>query len=198
MAQHEIWLIRHGETEWSASGRHTGRTDIPLTATGRRQAAALGRHLGGRPFALALTSPLGRARETCRLAGYGDVAQVTDDLLEWDYGRWEGRTTKEIRVEVPGWSIWTSDVPGGETVEQVGARARRVIEGAVAAGGDTALFAHGHVLRILAARWLGLPPAAGRLLALGTAAVSILGYEHETRVIRVWNRDWHLVYQEAP
>jgi probable phosphoglycerate mutase len=194
---HDIWLIRHGETEWSASGQHTGRTDIPLTETGRRQAAALGRHLAGRPFSLVLASPLGRARETCRLAGYGDAVQVTDDLLEWDYGPWEGRTTREIRVERPGWLIWTADMTGGETVEQVGERVRRVIGRAAGAGGDVALFAHGHVLRILAACWIGLPPAAGRLLALGTAAVSVLSHEHESRVIREWNRDWHRVYQEA-
>ena len=194
----EIWLIRHGETEWSRTGRHTGRTDLPLTPLGERQAAALGRHLDGRPFALVLTSPLGRARETCRLAGYGEVAELTEDLLEWDYGDYEGRTTAEIRAEVPGWSIWTGDVPRGESVEQVGIRARRVIARAGAAAGDVALFAHGHVLRILTACWLGLPPANGRLFALGTAAVSVLGCERESRVISVWNQDWHLVRQEHP
>ncbi|HEV8308703.1 MAG TPA: histidine phosphatase family protein [Methylomirabilota bacterium] len=196
--RHQIWLIRHGETEWSASGQHTGRTDIPLTPTGEVQAAALGRYLAGRPFALVLTSPLGRARETCRLAGYGVVAQVTDDLLEWNYGVFEGRTTRDIRQERPGWSIWTSPVPEGESVEQVGARARRVIDRAAAAGGDVALFAHAHILRILAACWIGLPPAGGRLFALGTASISVLGYEREVRVISVWNQDWHLVRQENP
>src|SRR5262245_20694393 len=125
---HEIWLVLHGETEWSQSGQHTGRTDIPLTDEGRRQAEALGRHLGGRPFSLVLTSPLGRARETCRLAGYGDAIQVTDDLLEWNYGIYEGRKTVDIRAGQPGWSIWTTSVPEGETVEQVGERVRRVIE----------------------------------------------------------------------
>ena len=194
----EIWLIRHGETEWSRTGRHTGRTDVPLTPLGERQAAALARHLGGRPFALVLTSPLGRARETCRLAGYAEIAEPTEDLREWDYGDYEGRTTAEIRAEVPGWSIWTGDVPRGESVEQVGIRARRVIARAVAAAGDVALFAHGHVLRILTACWLGLPPANGRLFALGTAAVSVLGCERESRVISVWNQDWHLVRQEHP
>ena len=194
----EIWLIRHGETEWSRTGRHTGRTDVPLTPLGERQAAALARHLGGRPFALVLTSPLGRARETCRLTGYAEIAEPTEDLREWDYGDYEGRTTAEIRAEVPGWSIWTGDVPRGESVEQVGIRARRVIARAVAAAGDVALFAHGHVLRILTACWLGLPPADGRLLALGTAAVSVLGCERESRVISVWNQDWHLVRQEHP
>jgi broad specificity phosphatase PhoE len=194
----EIWLIRHGETEWSRSGRHTGRTDLPLTPTGRRQAAALGRHLAGRPFALVLTSPLVRASETCRLAGYGAVAEPADDLREWDYGAYEGRRTVDIRAEVPAWSVWTHGVPGGETVEQVGQRARRVVERAAAAGGDVALFAHAHVLRILTACWLGLPPEGGRLFALGTASVSVLGYERETRVIKVWNQEAHPIWEESP
>jgi probable phosphoglycerate mutase len=193
----EVWLIRHGETEWSRSGRHTGRTDVPLTPTGERQGLALGRHIAGRRFALVLTSPLARARETCRLAGYGAVAAATDDLREWDYGLYEGRRTDEIRREVPGWSIWTAGVPGGETVDQVGLRARRVIDRALAADGDVALFAHAHVLRVLAAVWLGLSPSEGRLFALGTGALSVLGYERETRVIGVWNQDWHLVREEA-
>jgi probable phosphoglycerate mutase len=183
----EIWLIRHGETAWSLSGQHTGRTDIPLTAAGERQAAEIARHLAGRPFALVLTSPLQRARETCRLAGYGDVAQVEPDLCEWDYGAYEGRTSAQIQESVPGWTIWTSPVPQGETIQQVAARATRVIERAAAAGGDVALFAHGHLLRILTACWLGLPPNAGRLFALGTASLSVLGYERETRVITRWN-----------
>lgn len=190
--EHRIWLIRHGETEWSRGGQHTGRTDIPLTALGQDQAKALGRHLSGRAFALVLTSPLGRARDTCRLAGYGDVAQVTDDLREWDYGIYEGRTTAAIRTEQSGWSIWTSAVPEGESVEQVGERARRVIARADAAAGDVALFAHAHILRILTACWIGQPPADGRLFALGTASTSILGYERETRVVQVWNQDWRL------
>lgn len=189
---HRVWLVRHGETAWSLSGQHTGRTDIPLTPAGRHQAGALGRHLAGRPFALVLTSPLGRARETCRLAGYGDVAQVTDDLREWDYGIYEGRTTAAIRAAEPGWSIWASPVPEGESIEQVGARARRVIDRAAAAGGDVALFAHGHILRILGAGWIGQPPVTGRLFALGTASISILGYERETRVISAWNLDGRL------
>ncbi len=191
-ARHQLWLVRHGETEWSRSGQHTGRTDIPLTEAGRHQAEARGRHLGGRSFALVLTSPLKRARETCRLAGYGEVAQVTDDLLEWDYGIYEGRTTAAVQAEQPGWSIWTASVSRGETVEQVGERVRRVIDRASAVSSDVALFAHAHVLRILAACWIGLPPGGGRLLALGTASLSVLGYEHETRVISVWNRDWRL------
>ena len=187
-----IWLVRHGETEWSKSGRHTGRTDIPLTATGQQQGNALGRHLAGRQFALVLTSPLERARETCRLAGFDAAAQVSDDLLEWNYGIYEGRTTAAVRAEQPGWSIWTTPIPQGETVEQVGERARRVIERADAITGDVALFAHAHVLRILAACWIGLPPIHGRTLALDSASLSILGHERETRVIQVWNQDWRL------
>ena len=189
---HRIWLVRHGETEWSKSGQHTGRTDIPLTAMGEQQGTALGRHLAGRRFALVLTSPLSRARETCRLAGFADAAEVSDDLLEWDYGIYEGRTTAAQRAEQPGWSIWTTPVSRGETVEQVGERARRVIERADAVAGDVALFAHAHVLRILAACWIGLPPIHGRNLTLGTASLSRLGYERETRVIQVWNQDWRL------
>lgn len=183
----EIWLIRHGETEWTLSGAHTGRTDIPLTAAGERQAAEIGRYLAGRPFALVLTSPLRRARETCRLAGYGGAAQMEPDLSEWDYGAYEGRTSAQIQEGAPGWTIWTSPVPQGETIQQVAARAGRVIARAAAAGGDVALFAHGHLLRVLTACWLGLPPDAGRLFALGTASLSVLGYERETRVIARWN-----------
>jgi probable phosphoglycerate mutase len=191
--RHEIWLFRHGETEWSRTGQHTGRTDLPLTAAGRRRAQAIGRRLSGRPFALVLSSPLARALETCRLAGYGDVARLTDDLQEWDYGDYEGRRTADIQKERPGWSLWRDGVPGGETVAEVGDRARRVIETASAAEDDAALFAHGHILRVLSACWLGLPPDGGRLFALGTAAVSVLGYERETRVIVKWNQDSHLV-----
>ncbi|MGH6896296.1 MAG: histidine phosphatase family protein [Geminicoccaceae bacterium] len=190
---HQIWLFRHGETAWSLSGQHTGRTDLPLTAAGRRRARAIGRRLSGRPFALVLSSPLARALETCRLAGYGDVATLTSDLMEWDYGDYEGRRTVEIQEERPGWSLWQNGVPGGETVEQVGARARKVIATAESAAGDVALFAHGHILRVLTACWLRLPPDGGRLFALGTAAVSVLGYEHDTRVVVKWNQDSHLV-----
>jgi broad specificity phosphatase PhoE len=196
--RHQIWLVRHGDTEWSASGQHTGRTDIPLTAPGRHQAEALGRRLAGRPFALVLTSPLSRARETCQLAGYGDVAQVTNDLLEWNYGIYEGRTTADVSGAEPGWSIWTTTIPEGETVEQVGERARRVIGRAAAASGEVALFAHAHILRILAACWIGQPPINGRLFALGTASISILGYERETRVISAWNMDWCLGPEKNP
>lgn len=200
MAEHRpgLWLIRHGETEWTATGQHTGRTDIPLTALGRRQATALGRRLADRVFDLVLVSPLTRAMETCRIAGFGDGAKPTDDLREWDYGAYEGRTTADIRTEVPGWTIWTHGLPGGETIEQVAERVGSVIGQATAAGGDVALFAHGHVLRVLAACWLSLPPEAGRLLGLGTASLSVLGYERETRIITTWNQDWHLVRKEDP
>ena len=194
---HRIWLVRHGETEWSKSGQHTGRTDIPLTATGEQQGKALGRHLAGRQFALVLTSPLGRARETCRLAGFSGGVQVTDDLIEWNYGIYEGRTTAAVRAEQPGWSIWTTTVAQGETVEQVGERARRVIERADAVAGDVALFAHAHILRILAACWMGLPPIHGRNLTLSTASISVLGYERETRVLQIWNQDWRLAVENS-
>jgi probable phosphoglycerate mutase len=193
---HRIWLVRHGETEWSKSGQHTGRTDIPLTEKGEQQGKALGRHLAGHQFALVLTSPLRRARDTCRLAGFETGAEVSDDLLEWNYGIYEGRTTAAVRVEEPGWSIWTTPIPQGETVEEVGARARRVIARAAAAPGDVAVFAHAHFLRILGACWIGLPPIHGRTLTLGTASISVLGYERETRVIQVWNQDWRLGMEE--
>ncbi len=186
-SQPDIWIVRHGETEWSRTGQHTGRTDISLTASGEREAVALRQQLGGHRFSLVLSSPLVRARETCRIAGYGDVARVTDDLLEWDYGSYEGRTGDDIREQVPGWLIWTDGVPGGETVEQVGLRAGRVIDQATQASGDVALFAHGHVLRILAARWIGLSPREGRLFALDTASIGILGHENGARVVRAWN-----------
>ncbi len=184
---HELWLVRHGETEWSRIGRHTGRTDIPLTAAGVEQASALGPRMRGRPFALVLSSPLRRAWGTCRLAGFGDVARPSDDLLEWDYGEYEGRTSSEIQAEVPGWSIWTRGVLGGETIEEVAARARRVIGEAIGSPGDVALFAHGHVLRILAACWLDLAPRQGRLFTLSTASLGVLGHENAVCVIRRWN-----------
>ncbi len=183
----EVWLVRHGETEWSLSGAHTGRTDLPLTAHGREEARAIGRALNGRCFALVLTSPLERARETAQLAGYQDTAQVEPNLREWDYGEYEGRTTAEIRQKKPLWSLWKDGVSGGETIEQVSARADAVLARAARATGDVALFGHGHILRILTANWLGLPPHDGRLFALGTASLSTLGYERETRVITRWN-----------
>jgi len=190
---HELWLFRHGETEWSADGRHTGRADVPLTLAGQQRARAIGRRLVGRPFALVLCSPLIRAVETCRLAGYGDVAVLCDNLMEWDYGSYEGLRTADIQKDRPGWSLWRDGVLGGETIAEVGARTQEVIARAASVDGDVALFAHGHVLRILTACWLGLPPDNGRLLALGTASVSVLGFEHDTRVIVKWNQDSHLI-----
>lgn len=183
-----VYLIRHGETEWSKSGQHTGRTDIPLTAEGRDRARRIGRYLGDKPFDLVLASPMDRARETCELAGFAANCQVDTDLLEWDYGVFEGRTTLEIRAsEDPHWSVWLSPITGGESLEQVYARAGRIVERLAAVDGDAALFAHGHILRILAAAWIGQPAIMGRFLALDTATVSLLGYERQTRVIREWN-----------
>jgi broad specificity phosphatase PhoE len=187
----ELWLVRHGETEWSLSGKHTSRTDIPLTEHGRRRAEELRDYLKDTKFAAVFVSPMQRARETCTIAGFGDVAVVDDGLKEWDYGVYEGRTTREIQAEIPGWSVWKDEIVGGETVEHVGMRADGVIEQALAAapdGGPVALFAHAHILRILAARWIGLDAKDGALLALGTGSVSVLGWERETRVIASWNR----------
>jgi broad specificity phosphatase PhoE len=185
----EIFLIRHGETAWSLSGQHTSRTDLPLTEEGRRSAIALGQRLAGRDFALVLSSPMQRALETARLAGY--EAAVEPNLHEWNYGAYEGLTSEDIHKTSPGWTIWTGTSPGGESAEQVGGRADRVIERALGAmareEGDVALFGHGHMLRVLTARWLDLPPDSGRLFALDTASVSVLGWERETRVIRMWN-----------
>jgi broad specificity phosphatase PhoE len=183
----EIILVRHGETEWSRDGKHTGRTDVPLTDVGREQASALAEALRRREFTLVLSSPLSRALETCRLAGFGEIAQLRDDLQEWDYGLNEGRTTAEIREERPGWTLWRDGAPGGETAADVGTRADRVVAELRAAGGDAAVFAHGHVLRVLAARWLGLGPEAGGLFALDTATLSVLGWERERAVLRLWN-----------
>lgn len=181
----EVVLLRHGETEWSATGRHTGTTDVPLTAAGREQARAVAPLLAGRDFVLVLTSPLGRAAETARLAGLD--AEVDPDLCEWDYGDVDGVTTAEMRAERPGWTVWDGPVPGGEQVDEVGRRADRLVERCRAAGGDVALVGHGHHLRVLAARWVGLPAVAGRLLALSTATVSVLGWEREQPVLRRWN-----------
>jgi len=194
---YELWLFRHGQTIWSETGQHTGRTDLPLTDDGRRRARAIGRRLAGRPFAIVLCSPLARAIDTCGLAGYGDVAELADDLLEWNYGDYESRSTLDVQKERPGWSLWRDGVPGGETARQVGTRARRVIRRADSVDGDVALFAHGHLLRVLTACWLGLAPAEGRLFVLGTASVSVLGFEHDTRIIDKWNQDSHLVQVKA-
>ena len=206
----ELWLVRHGETAWSANGRHTSRTDLPLTERGRERAVELGKYLAGTTFAAVLRSPMLRAKETCEIAGLGGQAVVDDGLREWDYGVYEGRTTQEIQAEIPGWSVWNDPIVSGETVEQVGARADAVIARALsAAGGPTsqnrdvghpismvgpdavpsvALFGHAHILRIVAARWIGLEPRGGSLFALGTGSVSVLGWERETRVIERWNR----------
>jgi broad specificity phosphatase PhoE len=185
-ASGELWLVRHGETEWTETGRHTSHTDVALTAKGREQATSVGDVLAGRQFSVVLSSPMARAIDTCRLTGYGDRLELDDDLKEWDYGEYEGRTSDEIRKERPGWTVWVGS-PGGEPLAHAATRARRVIERASAAGGDAVLFSHGHFLRILGATWLGLPPEGGRLLSLGTASLSILGYERETRVVRGWN-----------
>lgn len=182
-----LWVVRHGETAWSASGRHTGRTDITLTPLGEDQATSLRTRLTGMVFALVLTSPRRRAIETARLAGFGDRAVVDDDLAEWDYGLDEGRTSSEIQADHPGWSIWRDGPQGGETIDQVAARADRVIARARHASGDTLAFGHGHLLRILAARWVGLAPEDGRRFALTPAALSILGWERESAVIERWN-----------
>jgi len=180
-------VVRHGATEWSQAGRHTGRTDLPLLPEGRRQARELGRRLAGHEFALVLTSPLRRALETCELAGFGPVAQECDDLREWDYGEYEGGTTDEIRARRPDWSLWRNAVPGGETAQEVGDRADRVIAAARVRGHDVLAFAHAHVLRVVAARWVGLPPTAGALLTLSPAAISVLGWERDVAVITRWN-----------
>lgn len=189
---HEILLIRHGETEWSLSGQHTGRTDIPLTERGRRQGELLRAALGDRRFALVLTSPLARAAETCRLAGLSRTAKTREDLAEWDYGAYEGRKTVEIRKERPGWFLWEHGVPEGETAAAVGRRVDRVVSEIRAADGDVALFGHGHLLRVLAARWLGLEARDGRLFTLEPATMSTLGWERETAVIKRWNVAGHL------
>lgn len=187
----DLWLIRHGETEWSLNRKHTSRTDIGLTENGRVSAERLRDFLRGTEFTAVFTSPMKRARETCTIAGFGDVATVDEGLMEWDYGVHEGRTTEEIREETPGWSVWKDEISGGETVKHVGARADEVIARALKAGGEggrVALFAHAHVLRILTARWIGLNAEGGRLFALGTGSVSVLGWERETRVVQLWNR----------
>ena len=184
----QVVLLRHGETEWSLSGRHTGKTDIPLTERGRRQAKALGPELQDWKFALVLTSPLQRATETCRLAGYGQQAQTRPELAEWDYGRYEGMTTEQITQTSPHWSLWRDGGPGGEKASDVGRRVDRVISEIRATDGDVLIFAHGHVLRVLTARWLEEPAETGRHYELQTAALCVLGYEHADPVIRRWNQ----------
>jgi probable phosphoglycerate mutase len=187
-----IFLVRHGATEWSVTGRHTGRTDIPLTEEGRRQAERLTARLARERFALVLVSPLSRARETARLVGLGDVAEVDPDLVEWDYGAYDSLTSAEIRRDRPGWTPWHDGFPGGETLEQLAARADRVLARVRAVDGDVALFAHGHILRVIAARWLEQPPQEAARYALSTASLSVLGWERETSVIDRWNEACHL------
>lgn len=186
MSETEMWVVRHGATEWSTAGRHTSITDLPLLPDGEETAVALGARLAEVDFRLVLTSPRRRARHTAELAGFAD-AEVTDDLAEWAYGDYEGLTTAQIREAVPGWTIWTGVSPGGETGAEVAARLDRVVARAREASGRTLVFAHGHSLRVLAARWLGLPPEGGRLLRLDTATLSVLGFERETAVVLRWN-----------
>jgi broad specificity phosphatase PhoE len=184
-----LWLIRHGETQWSRSGRHTGHTDVPLTERGREQARDLQSQLATQRFTRVVSSPLQRAAETCRLAGFdGDAVEYWDDLMEWDYGDYEGRSTPDIRRDVPDWMIWDAGVPNGETLEQLGERADRLLARLADEDGDIALFGHGHFSRVLGVRWLGLPTQASRLLALDTASLSVLGYEHDLQVISRWNQ----------
>jgi probable phosphoglycerate mutase len=183
----EAVLVRHGETEWSRSGQHTSRTDLDLIDVGRRRAEALGAELAGREFAAVLSSPLKRALETCRLAGFGDRVEIVDDLHEWDYGEYEGLTTPQIRESRPDWNLWRDGCPGGEMPDQVQARADRVLTRVRALDGDALVFAHGHILRVIAARWIALPAAAGARLALSAGARCTLGFERETEVLQSWN-----------
>ena len=189
-----VYLARHGETEWSLSGQHTGRTDLPLTPRGEENARRLGRRLAGRAFAKVLASPLRRAMRTCELAGYAGVTEVEPDLVEWDYGRFEGLRSAEIHATSPGWSVFRDGGPGGESPADVAARADRVVQKLRAVEGDVLVFSSGHFLRALAARWLGCEVTVGRFLALDTASLSILGYEHhlDDPVIRLWNDVGHL------
>jgi broad specificity phosphatase PhoE len=183
----EIVLVRHAETEWSRDRRHTGRTDVPLTDDGRATAAALAARLHERDFELVLVSPLLRARETCALCGFGAQAQERPDLVEWDYGEYEGLTTAQIQEVRPGWSLWRDGCPGGESPAQVGARADMVIGEITGVDGQVAVFSHGHMLRVLGARWIDLAPAQGARLGLSTAAICVLGYERQTRLLARWN-----------
>jgi broad specificity phosphatase PhoE len=189
-----IYLARHGETAWSLSGQHTGLTDLPLTERGERNASQMGERLRGLTFARVLTSPLQRAARTCELAGFGTVAEVDGDLLEWNYGDYEGRRTVEIHAERPDWQLFRDGCPGGESPEHVGARADRVVNRVRAIHGDVLLFSSGHYLRVFAARWLGLQPAGGRYFLLSTSSLSALGYEHNLSepVIRLWNETHHV------
>ncbi len=192
MPSPEIYLARHGETEWSLAGRHTGISDIPLTDNGRRHAGALGARLRGGEFVAVFASPMGRALETCRLAGFGDRCVERPELVEWNYGEYEGLTTEEIRETASGWTVWTHETPGGETAAEVGARCDGLIEELLDVDGAVLLFAHGHILRVLGARWIALPPEQGARLALFTGTLSILGWERQNRVLALWNDGSHL------
>ena len=185
----QLWLLRHGATEWALNGRHTGSTDLPLLPEGEAEARALGPVLSQQAFAAVFSSPLQRAQRTCELAGLGDQMQICDDIIEWNYGDYEGITTATIRETVPDWTVWSHGCPKGENAQQVEVRCANAISTALAVPGegDVALFAHGHILRALAGTWLGLGAAGGQLLRLGTASVSILGWERETRAIQRWN-----------
>lgn len=187
MTAPEIVLVRHGETEWSRDHRHTGRTDVPLTENGRRQAEALRSRLQQRSFERVLSSPLSRALETCRLAGLGDVAEIRPELMELDYGEAEGLTTAQMRERVSGWSVWSHKTARAETPADAAARLRPILEDLRSSQRDVAVFAHGHILRILAACWIGMPPEGGSRLVLETGALSALGWERETSAIRRWN-----------
>ena len=187
MPSQQIYLIRHGETEWSLSGQHTGITDIPLTENGRKVARLLEPVLAKETFALVLTSPLERARETCELAGLGERAEIDSDLMEWNYGQYEGLTPKQIHAQAPEWMLFNDGCPGGESPEQVGARVDRVIARVRAVEGHVALFAHGHIFRVFAARWLGLPATAGCHFLLDTATLNILGYYRGIPAVKRWN-----------
>jgi probable phosphoglycerate mutase len=180
-------LVRHGETEWSRDKRHTGRTDVPLTDEGVAEAEAVRGQLDGFEFARVLSSPLSRARETARIAGLGDRAETREELVEWDYGEYEGVTTAKIHETRPDWVLWRDGCPGGESPAEVGARADRLLGELAPGDGDVAIFGHGHMLRVLAARWVELEPAQGARLVLGTATLSVLGTEHDWRAIRTWN-----------
>ena len=190
-----IYLARHGETAWSLSGQHTGRTDLPLTEGGERNAQTLGARLRGLVFAKVFTSPLQRAFRTCELAGFGNLAERDPDLMEWDYGEYEGRRTAEIHAERPDWQLFRDGCPGGESVADIGARADRVVGRLRSLPGHVLIFGHGHFFRVLAARWLGLSPSEGSHFVLGTAALSVLGYEHglDNPAILLWNDDRHTV-----
>jgi len=187
MPTQQVYLVRHGETEWSLSGQHTGLTDIPLTENGRKVAMQLAPVLAKETFELVLVSPLARARETCKLAGCGERARIDSDLVEWNYGEYEGLTPKQIHAQRPGWMLFSDGCPGGETPEQVGARADRVIARVRAVEGHVALFAHGHIFRVFAARWLGLPAAAGCHFLLDTATLNILSYYRGLPAVKRWN-----------